>query len=410
MFSSCSDGSNDAGTIFYTASVTGSATTLSEQNGSATVSVALDIPNEGEDILFELMFSGTASLDEDYSVGSGSNRIPSGRESASFSLTTIDDSEKEGDETLTLTISFPNHDNISLANNGVVSLTITDDDASMATCSETKDSYTIDLEASGCKESAESDLGVASEYVVTESGNTKTIVSNGIPDHPIGMFPNQGNPNSIAIQNKTFTISANPSKSNTPTSLTTSKGQPRYWFGILDNSVILAPIAAEFFTNTSTGQDNTDWNESALSSHIKLGTDCNNAHVFPSGRYHHHATPSAYIADRNISTTSTRQVGWAADGFPIYYKYGNKDGFVVELVSGYRLKTTERGGDGISAPSGCPDGTYTQDYEYLEELGDLDECNGYNDPVLGYIYVITDTYPSIPRCFFGTPSEDFSNN
>ena len=103
-----------------------------------------------------------------------------------------------------------------------------------------------------------------------------------------------------------------------------------------------------------------DWNESALSSNISLGTDCNNSHVFPTGRYHHHATPAAYIADRSISSSTTTQIGWAADGFPIYYKYGNKDGSVVELTSSFQLKTEDRGGDGVSAPSGCPDGTYNQ--------------------------------------------------
>jgi len=283
-------------------------------------------------------------------------------------------------------------------------------DPATSACSGTTDSYSIDLDASGCTESAETDLGVSSIYSVSVSGNDRIIVSNSIPDHNVGTFPNGGNPNTISVQDKTFTITANPTKNNEVTTLTTGNGQPRYWFGILDNSVVLAPIANEFFTNTSTGDNNTDWNENALSSNISLGTDCNNSHVFPTGRYHHHATPAAYVADRNISSTTTTQVGWAADGYPIYYKYGNKNGVVTELTSSFQLKTTERGGDDISAPSGCPDGTYNQDYEYVDGLGDLDECNGYEDPTLGYIYVITDTYPSISRCFMATPSSDFENN
>ena len=413
------DDDDDSQPLTYTASITSANTSLEEDGGSVSFNVALDMSNQDDAIPFDLSFTGTATLDEDYSISSEPRRIANGGTSVSFTLTATDDSDVEGEETITVTLSFPDNDNVVVENNGTLSFTITDDDMDMmddptdpvmSACSGTTDSYSIDLEASGCTASAEADLGVTSVYTESVSGNDRTIVSNGIPDHNIGMFPNMGNPNSISVQDKTFTITANPSKNSQTTALTTSNGQPRFWFGILDNSVVLAPIANEFFTNPNTGEDNMDWNENALSSNISLGTDCNNSHVFPTGRYHHHATPSAYVEDRNISSSTTTQVGWAADGFPIYYKYGNKNGSVAELASSFRLKTTERGGDDVSAPSGCPDGTYNEDYEYVEGLGDLDECNGYDDPTLGYIYVITDTYPSIPRCFAGTPSDDFQNN
>lgn len=403
---SCSsdNGDPDPQSTTFTASITSSTSSIAENGGTANFNVTLDNTNDGDAIPFILAVSGTATFDEDYSL-TGSTEIASGSSSSSFTVTATDDDEAEGDEEISISLSFDDGTNVTVGSSSSLSFTITDD-----VCDETTDSYSIDLDASGCMESAEADLGVSSVFTVTMSGGDRVITSNGIPDHNVGMFPNSGNPNTISVQNATFTIDANPTQNASTTSLTTSNGMPRYWFGILDNSVILAPIANEFFTNTSTGMDNNDWNENALSSNITLGTDCNNSHVFPTGRYHHHATPSAYIEDRNITAGSTTQVGWAADGFPIYYKYGNKEGAVVELVSSFQLKTTERGGDDISAPAGCPDGTYNEDYEYIEGLGDLDECNGYEDPMLGYIYVITDTYPSIPRCFVGTPSDDFLNN
>ncbi len=410
LLTSCGGDDGDPGETTFNASITATSATLAEDGGTSVLTVSLDIPNDGDAIPYELVIGGTAVFSEDYTITSGVTEIGSGSATSLLTVTTIDDSDDEDDETINITVSFPDNTNVVVGNNGSISLTIMDDDEAAASCAGTADSYSIDLDASNCTESAETDLGVTSEFTVSTMGDNRTITSNGIPDHNIGEFPNMGNPNTISVQNATFTIDATPTKNNQTTSLTTGTGQPRYWFGILDNSVILAPIAAEFFTNTSTGDDNTDWNENALSSNINLGTDCNNSHVFPNGRYHHHATPSAYVADRNITSSTTTQIGWAADGFPIYYKYGNKDGSVVELTSSYQLKTTDRGGDGVSAPSGCPDGTYTQDYEYVDGLGDLDECNGYEDPTLGYIYVITDTYPSIPRCFYGTPSEDFSNN
>ena len=294
---------------------------------------------------------------------------------------------------------------------GLVSCSDDDDMNSESTtdCESTTDTYLIDLDASNCNVDIQAELGVNSLYQENVTGDSRTISTNSIPNHNVGQFPNGGNPNAITETNRTLIIPTSPTQSGFLTLLTAENGMPRYRFGILYNGIQLAPIAAEYFVNTETGADNTDWNENALSSNIRLGTDCSNSHVFPSGMYHHHATPSAFIATLNMDGSTPVQVGWAADGYPIYYKYGNKDGNVVELASSYRLRTEDRGGDGISAPNGCPDGTYTQDYEYDVNLGDLDECNGYDDPVLGYIYVITDTYPSIPRCFVGIPSDDFRN-
>lgn len=410
LITNCGSDDGDSGGITYSASITSASAGLGENGGTATFTVTLNNINEGDAIPFELGLGGTATFDVDYSIA-GSTAIDNGSATAGFTLTGIDDSDVEGDETITITLTFASSTNVSVGTSASVSLTITDDDMNSTNpCANTTDSYSIDLDASNCTVDIETTLATTSVYTVSVNAGDRTIVSNSIPDHNVGMFPNGGNPNTISVQDKTFVIDANPSKNNNTTSLTTSNGAPRYWFGILDNSVVLAPIANEFFTDTSTGMDNTDWNENALSSNISLGTDCNNSHVFPTGRYHHHATPSAYIADRNITGSTPTQIGWAADGFPIYYKYGNKDGAVVELASSYQLKTEDRGGDGVSAPSGCADGTYNEDYEYVSGLGDLDECNGYEDPTLGYIYVITDTYPSIPRCFYGTPSDDFTNN
>lgn len=407
---SCSDDEPEPDEVSYTASVSANNTSLDESDGMATITVQLDKTNQGTGIPFDLQFSGTATQDTDYSISTQPKVIQNGSSSTSITLTVNSDGEVEPDETITVTLTFDTGSNVTIGSNGTLSLTIIDDDVAAIDCEGTVDTYSIDLDPSGCKEDIETNLGVTSIYTVSEAGGNRTISSNSIPDHKVGMFPNGGNPHTISVQEKDFVITSNPMKNSQTTSLTTNNGQPRYWFGILDNSIVLAPIAAEYFTNTTTGEDNRDWNENALSSEIRLGTDCNNSHVFPTGRYHHHATPSAYIESRNIDAASTTQIGWAADGFPIYYKYGNKMGSVQELTSSYQLKTTERGGDGVSAPDGCPDGTYTQDYEYVEDLGDLDECNGYDDPMLGYIYIITDTYPSIPRCFMGTPSDDFENN
>lgn len=73
------------------------------------------------------------------------------------------------------------------------------------------------------------------------------------------------------------------------------------------------------------------------------------------------------------------------------------------------MKSGERDGDGLSAPCGEYDGYYTADYEYVQGLGNLGECNEYYDTSTSeWFYVLTEDYPGIPRCLIGTPSNDFS--
>ena len=87
--------------------------------------------------------------------------------------------------------------------------------------------------------------------------------------------------------------------------------------------------------------------------------------------------------------------GYAADGFEIHY-VGS------DAQSSWQLKAGER----ASGPGGARDGTYVQDYEFVEGSGTLDECNG--GTLDGqYVYFATDTYPFFPRCFRGTVSSDF---
>ncbi|WP_146201596.1 YHYH protein [Sediminitomix flava] len=408
FFTSCAteETEQEESTISYQMSISSSKSKIEENGGIANLTVKLDKINQGEAIPFELKTSSTATLDSDYEI-SETRVIENGQQSASITLSAIDDNEVEGEETIVITLQA-DQENLSISN-ASINLSILDNDSEQVAECSTSDTYSIDLDPTNCTIDIQNVLGVASIYEEEVSGKFRTINTNAIPNHDVGQFPNKGNPHTITEVNSTYSIAVNPEVNQDVTLLTNENGAPQYRFGVLYNGILLAPIAAEFFINTETGLDNTEWNENALSSEINLGTDCNNSHVFPSGMYHHHATPSAFIASMNIDGSSPVQIGWAADGYPIYYKYANKNGAVVALSSSYRLKTEERGGDGISAPNGCPDGTYTQDYEYVSSLGDLDECNGYQDPELGYIYVMTDTYPSIPRCFTATPSNDFGN-
>lgn len=190
-----------------------------------------------------------------------------------------------------------------------------------------------------------------------------------------------------------------------------------YTFGVSLNGIQYDPNSAATFVNTSTGANNINWHQEAASVQNQIGQNMgtdNGGHLNPSGEYHYHNIPSNYFSNTlGISSNSHSPiVGYAADGFPIYYKYAftnatDTSSGVASLTSGFTLKTGNRPGDGVSAPNGTYDGNYYEDYEYSSANTELDECNGRygitpDYPYGTYYYVLTDNYPYIPRCFKGT--------
>jgi YHYH protein len=256
------------------------------------------------------------------------------------------------------------------------------------------------------------------QVTITERDGSRFILANGIPDHKPGRFPNRGNPNSISAQRHQFRVPMNPQVSD---EVTPMDHMP---FGVGLNGVPFDPGTAEFWTpNGRRMHDRSSgWNYDALSGQIELGLDDHNAHVQPNGAYHYHGLPTGLIDNRiklkrdaNGNPAMT-MVGYAADGFPIYAICGYEDpsdaeSKVKKLTSSYRLKRGKRP-SGTDGPGDRYDGTFVQDWEYVKGVGDLDECNGRvgvtpEYPGGTYYYVITDTFPYIPRYFRGTPDESF---
>jgi hypothetical protein len=266
-----------------------------------------------------------------------------------------------------------------------------------------------------------------SEYAVTINGLTREITTNNYPNH--NHDANMAN-NVPSPMNYVFEVDKDPVLANITTSILNNSNRPRYFFGVAVNGVIFAPApAAPFiFTNTATGEYNYNWifeptNNSGVGQQW-VSLDCAAAHTGPQG-YHYHGNMIEYLeTDFPGSTTATTaptdpiHIGWAADGFPILYRFGpDANGNLTLLQQSYRLKPGLRPGDGVSAPCGSYNGKYTVDYEYVSCLGDLDECNGVERQVtiptaegsktFDYFYVITDSFPQISRCFKGTPDVSF---
>jgi len=253
-------------------------------------------------------------------------------------------------------------------------------------------------------------------FKAEEKQEYRYVTANGIPDHAAGQFPNAHNPNSIREQQYSFRMPRIPVAGNRSTPVR------RFLFGVALNGVVLDPGTAEFWRNDR----RSGWNIEAIPPagvrSINLGLDRNNAHVQPSGAYHYHATPTGLIESLVAVVNGAGhgqamvQGGWAADGFPIYdhhgySKAGDAKSPLKELKSSYRVRKGMRPADG---PGGAYDGVYTQDYEYVEGAGDLDECNGRfgvtpEFPDGTYYYVITGEFPFISRLFRGTPDESFTH-
>lgn len=244
-------------------------------------------------------------------------------------------------------------------------------------------------------------VGFPSEVTISESGSYRTISSNGIPDHEVGKFPNRNNPNAITPQNHRFRVPLNPRSALKSTAVGMNL------FGVALNGVPFDPAAAEWFDrNPDSG-----WQYEALSGFLDLGMDFNNAHVQPGGVYHYHGIPDRSLESHHGNDMSL--TGYAADGFPIYARFGyriadNSDSGVTRLRSSYRLKQGTRPG----GPGGRYDGTFVEDWEYVPGSGDLDECNGRfgatpEYPNGTYYYVLTDSFPFIPRLWRGTPDPSF---
>ncbi|WP_229720517.1 YHYH protein [Winogradskyella helgolandensis] len=291
-----------------------------------------------------------------------------------------------------------------------------------------------DLDDTGCESDQvlDSSRGACNETLVfsnlynqTISGSNRIITSNSIPEHMVGRFGmgiGSLNPNAISEQNETYTLELNPSVASTFTPLLSTTGNgpnvgPQYAFGILLNGVELDPVAAEPFPHEGILDPNVNWEWNLEALNVNLGLDCNSAHVQPTGKYHYHGSPILFLEALNVPANTMTLIGYAADGFPIYYKYAyaeasNNNSSIVEMTSSYQLKSGSRGGDGITVPCGVYDGVYSNDYEYSSSLGTLDEANGRTGvtpeyPSGTYYYVLTDEFPSIPRYFRGTPSQDF---
>ncbi len=223
----------------------------------------------------------------------------------------------------------------------------------------------------------------------------------GIPDYDIGPWP--GNPNTPVNTDFTFKITRNPVE-NTGTDTPTPLGH----IGVWKNGVTL------FNAKDAASYNNQNiWHQNAIVVEGPSFDDCL-GHPAPGGEYHLHLNPTCLYDDTD-GTQHAPLLGYAFDGFPIYggYGYANADGSggIVRIESSYQLRDiTDRTtlSDGTVLTAGqygpainnqYPLGYYIEDFEYIEDLGDLDEHNGR--------FCVTPDYPDGIYCYFTTIDENY---
>jgi hypothetical protein len=231
--------------------------------------------------------------------------------------------------------------------------------------------------------------------IVTVTKDERKMVTNALPNHKTGEFPGKGNPNTISAQNNSYTFPVNPKYKGEPTWVR----EP----GVALNGVKFEPGTAEVVV-CETGEN---YRVEAFQDLIDLGLDFNHAHVQPNGAYHYHGTPTAVIEEFD-SGEDLVHVGFAHDGFPMYYSKSNAYKPSYKLLEGKREGEDcvyENPKETIKINvNDDHDGAFGSDFEYVANSGDLDECNGIT--IEGkYMYLVTNEFPYVSRCLMGEVTE-----
>ena len=237
-------------------------------------------------------------------------------------------------------------------------------------------------------------------------------MATGVPDHPVGQFPNLSNPNAISEKSVKFVVTTAPVASSGP------GGRVKEPVMGL-NGVKFAPDTGGTCPDdigdpsdcSLVPGDGGVWTIEALGQNVfDFGEDDNNARVQPDGTYQYHGIPEGMLSPEAKAGQEMAQIGWAADGFPVYARYGFPRtnimlGDLKLMQPSYQLKVVP---DHDRPPTDIvPMGTFQQDWEYVEGLGDLDQCNGRfgstpEFPEGIYHYYVTDSYPYVQRCVKGS--------
>tara|TARA_B100001094_G_C18042743_1_gene725825 strand:- start:166 stop:963 length:798 start_codon:yes stop_codon:yes gene_type:complete len=222
----------------------------------------------------------------------------------------------------------------------------------------------------------------------------KIIKSNGIPPHKLYNLKHN---NSYKIKSQKYNakIPLLPKINPKPIPI------KNYVFGITTTGIIIDSTPIKYWLNKPALK----WGYNYFFKKNNSKIDSFNGYINKYGEYHYKGIPQT-----KNKFKAQQLIGYAADGIPIYNDIiRKKNNKLTKLKPSYKIKKGYR----PSGPSGKYNGLYNKDYIYIKNSGDLDICNGkfgktkeYKNGT--YYYVLTSSYPYIPRCFRGRPDHSFT--
>lgn len=253
-------------------------------------------------------------------------------------------------------------------------------------------------------------LKITSTSAWTCADGSRALIANGIPDHEVGQFPNPYNPNTISEQSVSASYTLTPIETEVARTMGGRSGVVGYVLNGVKIDANTAGTCNDTGDACSLAGGTGAWSIEALGqTHFNFGDDENHAHVQPGGSYHYHGIPEGFVAKLSGGNPAMNLIGWAADGFPIYARYGYSE--ATDSTSGIKVMKGSYGFvKDIDSSRPSTDlyalGTFGQDWEFVEGSGDLDRCNGRwgvtpEFPLGIYHYFATDTYPYLQRCIKG---------
>ena len=246
--------------------------------------------------------------------------------------------------------------------------------------------------------------GYSGALSISVDGSQCVLTTNAIPNHDFNDASNSF-AHVVAEQDIEYRIPTSPLVASAITELSLTADD-----ALLLNGVKVDMLAAACFGvgdgKTGCNDLDQDWRYDPANPANGFRVDSHNAHTQADGMYHYHGEPNALFSTDDVIVSPV--VGFAADGFPIFGRYIDDNGTVRDVQSSYQLKSGARP-TGTGQPGGTYDGSFRDDYEYVDGLGDLDQCNGM-DVNGSYRYHITGAFPYVIACFTGTPDVSFSKS
>ncbi|HAA13410.1 MAG TPA: hypothetical protein DCE41_17660, partial [Cytophagales bacterium] len=183
-----------------------------------------------------------------------------------------------------------------------------------------------------------------SQVCWSRSAGTLTVTSNQLPGLRTGSFPNAD----VTAIEITADMDATPSQASDTTYVYQEDGGATpsnafYRFGFASNGLGYNPMGLKPWTNDTTGEENWEWQEQLTAPAAGNHIDDYGGHVTSAGKYHYHGDMVGLAPDED-GTRHSLLYGYAADGFPIYYKYSYSNptdptSSIVELKSSYQLRS-----------------------------------------------------------------------